>query len=204
MKIAALIIVMSAVRVRAGVAFLRRRPRETHYSKLAAIHRGNAQNLKPVWEWKTGEAALPEYKTTPGAFEATPLMIGGCAVREHAVQQSSGARCRDGNRSLVVRPQGVRRRASAQRHGLRASRSGGLARRQKRQAAHLHEQPCAIDLTRRGERQAGGRLRRQRRGQSGERTALGDRPEAIHQHLAARGVQGPRDRRQRCGRSSGV
>jgi len=52
-------------------------PGETHYSKLASINRGNVQNLKPAWEWKTGESAIAEYKTTPGAFEATPLMIGG-------------------------------------------------------------------------------------------------------------------------------
>jgi glucose dehydrogenase len=52
-------------------------PGETHYSKLALINRENVHNLKPAWEWKTGETALPEFKTTPGMFEATPLMIGG-------------------------------------------------------------------------------------------------------------------------------
>ena len=50
---------------------------EAHYSALELIHRGNVGKLKVAWEWKTGEAALPEYKTTPGAFEGTPLMIGG-------------------------------------------------------------------------------------------------------------------------------
>jgi quinoprotein glucose dehydrogenase len=52
-------------------------PGETHYSKLTRITRENAGKLKPVWEWKTGEAPLPEFRTTPGAFEVTPLMIGG-------------------------------------------------------------------------------------------------------------------------------
>lgn len=52
-------------------------PGETHYSKLALINRENVSNLKPAWEWKTGEAAMPEFKTTPGMFEATPLEIGG-------------------------------------------------------------------------------------------------------------------------------
>jgi quinoprotein glucose dehydrogenase len=52
-------------------------PGSTHYSKLAAINRENVGALKVAWEWKTGEAPLPEYKTTPGMFEATPLVIGG-------------------------------------------------------------------------------------------------------------------------------
>jgi quinoprotein glucose dehydrogenase len=52
-------------------------PGETHYSKLARINRGNVGNLKSAWQWQTGETALPEFKTTPGMFQATPLMIGG-------------------------------------------------------------------------------------------------------------------------------
>ena len=52
-------------------------PGQTHYSELARINRNNVRNLKPAWEWKTGEAPLPEFKTTPGMFEATPLMTGG-------------------------------------------------------------------------------------------------------------------------------
>jgi quinoprotein glucose dehydrogenase len=52
-------------------------PGETHYSPLEQIHRGNVRSLALTWEWKTGEAPIPEFKTTPGAFEATPLAIGG-------------------------------------------------------------------------------------------------------------------------------
>ncbi len=50
---------------------------ETHYSRLALINRENVRNLKPAWEWKTGEAPMPDFKTNPGNFEVTPLMIGG-------------------------------------------------------------------------------------------------------------------------------
>jgi quinoprotein glucose dehydrogenase len=50
---------------------------ETHYSRVASINRDNVARLQPVWEWKTGETPLPEFKTTPGVFEATPLAIGG-------------------------------------------------------------------------------------------------------------------------------
>jgi quinoprotein glucose dehydrogenase len=49
----------------------------THYSPLDQINRANAAKLKQVWEWKTGEEPLAEYKTTPGMFEVTPLAIGG-------------------------------------------------------------------------------------------------------------------------------
>src|SRR5712691_2501782 len=49
----------------------------TKYSPLDQINRGNAARLKLAWEWKTGETALDEFKTKPGMFEATPLMIGG-------------------------------------------------------------------------------------------------------------------------------
>jgi quinoprotein glucose dehydrogenase len=52
-------------------------PGETHYSALTRINRSSVGRLKVAWEWKTGEAPMPEFKTTPGAFEATPLMIGG-------------------------------------------------------------------------------------------------------------------------------
>ena len=52
-------------------------PGATHYSRLDQINRDNVGNLKVAWEWKTGEAPLPEFKTTPGMFEVTPLMIGG-------------------------------------------------------------------------------------------------------------------------------
>ena len=47
-----------------------------HYSPLDGINRANVAGLKQIWEWKTGEEPLSEYKTTPGMFEGTPLKIG--------------------------------------------------------------------------------------------------------------------------------
>jgi quinoprotein glucose dehydrogenase len=47
-----------------------------HYFPLDQIDRGNVAQLKQVWEWKTGEQPLPEYGTTPGAFQVTPILIG--------------------------------------------------------------------------------------------------------------------------------
>ncbi len=46
-----------------------------NYSTLDDINRDTVRNLQLAWEWKTGEAPFEEFHTTPGAFEATPLMI---------------------------------------------------------------------------------------------------------------------------------
>lgn len=51
--------------------------RGSKYSLLDQINRQNVANLKVAWEWRTGEAALPEFGTRPGMFETTPLMVGG-------------------------------------------------------------------------------------------------------------------------------
>ncbi len=47
------------------------------YSALTQINRTNVRNLKVAWEWRTGEKAMAEYKTTPGVFEVTPVMVEG-------------------------------------------------------------------------------------------------------------------------------
>ena len=47
----------------------------TKYSPLADITAANVSRLSPAWEWTTGEKALAQFGTRPGAFEATPLMI---------------------------------------------------------------------------------------------------------------------------------
>jgi glucose dehydrogenase len=45
------------------------------YSTLEQINRDTVGRLELAWEWKTGEQALPQFGTTPGAFENTPIMI---------------------------------------------------------------------------------------------------------------------------------
>lgn len=47
------------------------------YSPLMDINGGNIQQLQIAWQWKHWETHLPEYGTTPGVFESTPLMIDG-------------------------------------------------------------------------------------------------------------------------------
>jgi quinoprotein glucose dehydrogenase len=49
----------------------------SRYSPLDQINRANVATLKLAWEWKTGEKPLDSFKTTPGNFQATPLMIDG-------------------------------------------------------------------------------------------------------------------------------
>ena len=49
----------------------------TKYSPLDQINRDNVRNLQVAWTWKTGEGPREEFKTFPGMFETTPLMIGG-------------------------------------------------------------------------------------------------------------------------------
>ena len=45
------------------------------YSPLTQINRETVAQLQPAWEWKTGEQPLQQFRTTPGAFQNTPLMI---------------------------------------------------------------------------------------------------------------------------------
>ncbi len=77
MKTACVLALLSALAAAQEWPYYGGDPGQTHYSELARINRNNVRNLKRAWEWKTGEAPLPEFKTTPGMFEATPLMIGG-------------------------------------------------------------------------------------------------------------------------------
>ena len=52
----------------------------TKFSPAGQIDRTNVARLAPAWEWRVGERAIPQTDSTkaarPGAFQATPLMIG--------------------------------------------------------------------------------------------------------------------------------
>ena len=47
------------------------------YSTLADVNAQNVQRLQVAWQWKHWETPIAEFGTTPGFFEATPLMIDG-------------------------------------------------------------------------------------------------------------------------------
>lgn len=52
-------------------------PGGTKYSPLADVNAANVASLKLAWRWETGEKPMPEYGTSPGIFETTPLVIDG-------------------------------------------------------------------------------------------------------------------------------
>jgi quinoprotein glucose dehydrogenase len=47
----------------------------TKWSAADDINRDTVSRLDVAWTWKTGEKPLPEFRTQPGSFENTPLMI---------------------------------------------------------------------------------------------------------------------------------
>ena len=48
----------------------------TKYSAADDITAANVGELEIVWEWRPNEAPLEEYGTVPGAFQATPILVG--------------------------------------------------------------------------------------------------------------------------------
>jgi len=52
-------------------------PGNTKHSPLTDINSGNLQRLAVAWQWKHWETPLPEYGSSPGFFESTPLMMDG-------------------------------------------------------------------------------------------------------------------------------
>src|SRR5262245_54562383 len=52
-------------------------PGGTRHSPLTDVKPDNLSRLQIAWQWKHWETPLKEYDTTPGQFEATPLMIDG-------------------------------------------------------------------------------------------------------------------------------
>jgi len=49
----------------------------TKYSTVADVNADTVQRLQIAWQWKHFDVPLEQYGTTPGQFEAVPLMIDG-------------------------------------------------------------------------------------------------------------------------------
>ena len=47
------------------------------YSPLADVNTANVAQLKLAWQWNTGEEPLKDFGTSPGVFEATPVVVDG-------------------------------------------------------------------------------------------------------------------------------
>ena len=101
----------------------------SHYSPLTELDRANVARLRPAWEWKPGEDAMPEFGVRPGMFENTPLMIDNVLYLSTPYNRVVALDAETGARLWSLRPEGVRRRPAAERHRLRASRRGRVARR---------------------------------------------------------------------------
>ena len=52
-------------------------PGGAKYSALTDIDAANVRRLGVAWQWRHWETPLEQYKTSPGFFESTPLMIDG-------------------------------------------------------------------------------------------------------------------------------
>jgi quinoprotein glucose dehydrogenase len=52
-------------------------PGGAKYSTLTDIDAANVHRMSVAWQWKHWETPLEQYKTSPGFFESTPLMIDG-------------------------------------------------------------------------------------------------------------------------------
>ena len=50
---------------------------QTKYSTASDITPANVRDLELAWTWQTIDRAMPEHNLRPGAFQNTPLMIGG-------------------------------------------------------------------------------------------------------------------------------
>ena len=48
-----------------------------NYSSLRDINAANVAQLRLAWQWRTDEAALKEFGTSPGMFQTTPIVIDG-------------------------------------------------------------------------------------------------------------------------------
>lgn len=77
------------------------------YSPLAQIDAKNVDSLRVAWEWTSPDDALLQSGATrerPGAFKATPLMIGGVLYTSTAFSQVAAIDAGSGNTLWVFDP----------------------------------------------------------------------------------------------------
>src|SRR6185295_19109782 len=155
--------------------------------------------LELAWEWKTGEQPLPQFQTTPGAFENTPIMIDNVVYLSTPYNRVVALDAETGRELWAYDPK-------AYEEGPVASGQGFIHRgvAGRRQAPHLHQQPLSPRQPRREDGAAGGIVRRSRRGRHRREPGVADSEEALLEHVAADRLQGSGDPRQRRRRSADV
>ena len=147
---------------------------------------------------------LAEFRTQPGSFENTPLMIDNVLARQHALQPRRRARRRRAGASCWAydpRAYEAARRPTAPGSCTAASRRGAIGGKLR---IFLNSRDRLICL----DAETGEPVdvvRRQRRDQTSSTGSAGAvDPQALTNTLAARRLQGPRHRRQRRRRSPGL
>ena len=130
-------------------------PGGSKYSPLTDINAGNVQRLQVAWQWKHWETPLEEYKTAPGFFESTPLMIDGVLYVTTPYNSIAALDAETGKELWRFDGEAYKLGQVLSGERMEAARHGVLAR--WRQAAHVPEQPQSAVLARCADRQAGRR-----------------------------------------------
>ena len=121
-------------------------PGNSKYSPLTDINAGNVQRLQIAWQWKHWETPLPQYGTTPGFFESTPLMIDGVLYVTTPYNSIAALDAETGKELWRFDGEAYKLGQILVGQRLEAARHGLLAR--WRQAAHVPEQPPSAVLAR--------------------------------------------------------
>ena len=112
------------------MAVLRRRPgRHQICSTLDQINRDTVARLERAWEWKTGEQPFPQFGTTPGAFQNTPIMIDNVLYLSTPYSRVAALDAETGRELWSLRSESLRRGRAGKRPGLRPPRRRRVARR---------------------------------------------------------------------------
>ena len=75
------------------------------YSQLTEINRENVQKLHLAWEWSADEKPLDTYKTKPGLFEATPILVNNTLYLSTAYNRVVALSPSDGKLRWVYDPE---------------------------------------------------------------------------------------------------
>jgi hypothetical protein len=176
----------------------------TKYSRLDRIRRANVRNLQIAWEWKTGEAPLKGFGTSPGVFEVTPLTIGGRLYLGTPYNRVVALDPETGRQIWAYDPKAyedgqVPNGTGFVHRGVALWRDGSNGRLRVFLNSRYHL--IALDAE---TGKTGREFRGQRHRQPGAWSRLGDQSEALHQHVASRDLQRSGNRRERSGRQAGV
>ena len=170
-----------------------RAARNTRRSSRSTATR--SARLEVAWEWKTGEQPLPQFGTTPGAFENTPIMIDNVLYLSTPYNRVVALDADTGRELWSYDPKAYEEGAPASgqgfvHRGVAAWRDGDKLRIFMNSRYHLI---CLDAKTGQPVESFGNRRISGRRREPG----VADSEEALLEHVAAGRLQGPRHPRER-------